>query len=324
MKTQNDSSNIQLRGRMPSWFGASCGFAGSFIIHTAAVIVLACMVFPQITTTSHILGFAVTDNGGDVDPELNSFEVGSMEAPSQSESIVDAEVAMASVTALVGKTQVPTSENIRFDTQQLVKSQPSSTTLTGLVSDAENRKMGKGRGFSDGSGTSFFGIGAKGRHFVFVVDSSRSMTGERWQAACTELMRSIQELGPDQRYYVICFDVGPRPLFDQPARRNDYIKPGAKTFPKVRNWMQSLALGPDTRPAGALEIALAMEPDAIFLLSDGELRDESMLLLQQFNRKADGKPRTVIHTISLLSAEGMLTLQQIAAQNGGDFKAIMQ
>ena len=47
---------------------------------------------------------------------------------------------------------------------------------------------------------SFFGIEAGGHEFVYVLDVSGSMQGRRFDRASEELLRSVEQLGPHQRF----------------------------------------------------------------------------------------------------------------------------
>jgi hypothetical protein len=73
-----------------------------------------------------------------------------------------------------------------------------------------------------------------------------------------------------------------------------------------------------TNPALAVKRALELEPDAIFLLSDGEfdLRP-TMAVIHHFNRA-----RTVIHTIAFGSLAGQPMLAAIAEATGGSFRFV--
>lgn len=188
-----------------------------------------------------------------------------------------------------------------------------------LASVASDSNKVKG---SDFQRANFYGIPADGNQFVFVVDSSRSMLGQRWNSACYELTRSIRALGPHQKFFVICFDLDARPMFDLFPPKNEYSYASTKNCNRVSQWMKKLVNGRETRPANALQMALSMDPDAIFLLSDGEIRDQSIFMLQQLNRNPDGQPIVPIHTISLYSDEGLFTLMAIAAQNKGSFRRV--
>ncbi|MEC9093352.1 MAG: hypothetical protein VX438_11635, partial [Planctomycetota bacterium] len=58
----------------------------------------------------------------------------------------------------------------------------------------------------NGNQAQFFGIQAKGKNFVFIVDSSSSMSGARWKNAVQELRSSLFSLQQNQKFYVIFFD----------------------------------------------------------------------------------------------------------------------
>ena len=70
-----------------------------------------------------------------------------------------------------------------------------------------------------------------------------------------------------------------------------------------------------------IDVGMLVEPDAIFLLSDGELRDNSLALLRVKNQK-DDKPIVPINTIHLFSNDGKETLETLARENGGSFTAV--
>jgi hypothetical protein len=74
-------------------------------------------------------------------------------------------------------------------------------------------------------------------------------------------------------------------------------------------------------PASAISIAMEFRPDAIFLLSDGELRDNTIFMLRQTNQNELGAI-TPIHCIHIFSSDGKETLQMLAQENGGTFTAI--
>lgn len=173
-----------------------------------------------------------------------------------------------------------------------------------------------------GAGASFFGVSALGSRFVFVVDSSTSMRGMRWESAMEELQRSVESLSPDQRFAVICFDHDTYPFQNSSGTHDGYFMASRKSRLKLRAWLRHHELGYETFPGVALRIALGMNPDAIFLLSDGQLHDPSLEWLRQWNLGSDGMPRIPIYTISLHSTQGGQTLRQIAEEHGGQFRAV--
>jgi hypothetical protein len=91
---------------------------------------------------------------------------------------------------------------------------------------------------------------------------------------------------------------------------------------RVGRWLRSKSLGPATMPAEALRIALNMKPDAIFVLSDGELQDNSIGMMRTLNALPNVEKPIPVHAIHLISDQGMNTLQQLATENGGTFRHV--
>lgn len=206
-----------------------------------------------------------------------------------------------------------------------------------LKGDKAGEGVGKGdgEGVGDGSssgtdssgssskGASFFGSYAHGKRFVFIVDSSSSMIGLRWQTATDELLRAINDLPTGTEFFVICFDYTAHPVFNMYPPNNQFLLNDEPTFVRVQNWIRSFRTGPETWPSKALQMAIQMQPDAIFLLSDGVIRDNSITVLRAINHSQDtSEPIVPIHTILLLSPMGQVPLETIAVENGGTFRNV--
>jgi hypothetical protein len=178
------------------------------------------------------------------------------------------------------------------------------------------------------SRASFFGAEAEGNRFVFVIDSSKSMQGSRWSTLAIELVRAIQSLSPDQEFFVISFDSLAHPMFGLDPPKGKFLHPTPRNATRLKNWIRTIQLGHNTFPSGAIGIAMQLKPDAIFLLSDGEIRDNTLEDLRDWNRTQgqDGYPttRVPIHTVLLHSQAGYATLEQIALENSGTFTPVAE
>ena len=176
------------------------------------------------------------------------------------------------------------------------------------------------------SKATFFGAEAHGNRFVFVIDSSGSMRGRRWEALCKELIRAIKSLSPDQDFFVVSFDATEHPMFGLAPPRGKFLKAVPKNIAKMQNWLLSIEHGRNTFPASAVGLAMKLEPDGIFLLSDGEIEDSTIADLQIWNRKQDEegnwKAMVPIHTVLLHSERGFAALETIARENGGSFTPV--
>ncbi len=188
----------------------------------------------------------------------------------------------------------------------------SSDSVANALSNAMNKR-----------GAAFFGAYAEGKRFIFVLDSSRSMLqDDRWTYACNQLLDSLNGLQPEQEFYVICFDIQTTYLFNIPPTRAKFFKSDDSTLLRVKRWLRSHELGRATMPGQALQNALTLEPDAIFLLSDGELQDNSVAMLRMINGFSTNYRQIPIHTVHLFSDEGRETLQLIARENSGTFTPV--
>ncbi|MFO0820541.1 MAG: VWA domain-containing protein [Pirellulales bacterium] len=177
-----------------------------------------------------------------------------------------------------------------------------------------------------GKQAEFFGVSATGSTFVFIVDCSRSMIGPRFEAAKRELLYAVRRLSPTQRFYVIFFDGMTKPM-----RINGEIPHNAApvlathaNLDQLEAWVHSVPNGPWTNPSGAVELALDLRPDAIYLLSDGDFTDHGATrkTLSRRNLDEQRRPRVAVHTIGLHSRDGEATLRALAKTHGGEYRFV--
>ena len=157
--------------------------------------------------------------------------------------------------------------------------------------------------------TSFFGVRAQGQVFIYVVDCSGSMADGRLARAKAELRRSIGDLRWPQRFHIIFFNEGPVPLPGGLPRPADL-----KGKRQMVDWLRLIEPDGGTNPGLAMEQALSLQPDAIFLLSDGEFPAGSVAAIAAQNRA-----HVPIHCIDL--AGNGRDLPQIARDSGGQYRS---
>lgn len=183
----------------------------------------------------------------------------------------------------------------------------------------------------------FFGLEATGNIFCFVVDCSGSMRGDPFVATKLELLKTISQLKPTQRFCVFFFNqkLFPMPLEgDLPALASsateDFHPVAAYATPenigRLQNWMETIPIGTGGPPNQALKMAIELNPDSIFLLTDGVTRSDVAGGLLKTNRQEDEldgpQIRCPIHTIGFYSREGEALLQRIATENGGQYRYV--
>lgn len=295
--------------------GNLVAFMISLVAHVSLFLLLACWVYSAGTSSHGMLLRA--DIGQSESVALDMVQTFDIEPQAESSAPPQVSPAVSLDVELDSVLQTPSDLSTNRLMVDLASAALASST-SGVVADASQTLEDRGYG----RGASFFGSRAYGDRFVYVMDSSSSMAGPRWTAACTQLLNSIEQLEPNQEFFVICFDFQTTFLFNLPSHRIKYVAKTDKSSQAVRNWLASRTLGNSTMPAEALQVALSLNPDAIFLLSDGEIRDESLLMLQMLNAVDATSRQIPIHTISLFSREGWWALQKIAADNGGTFTPV--
>lgn len=180
-----------------------------------------------------------------------------------------------------------------------------------------------------GPSAEFFGVQARGHRFVFVVDSSNSMHYGKLEAAKKELLYAIRRLSSDQFFYVIFFSGQTLPMsLDGSGEPTKELVPATnENILRLEEWVATVDVSPWTDPHESIKRALAMQPDAIYLLSDGRFTDngETLRLLKRENVDRSGKlrkPKVKIHTVGFHQRDGETTLKSIARNYGGQYRFI--
>ena len=295
----------------------------SFVIHVVVLIIVASIAF-NIGKDSHGVMFDA-DVGNSEEVGFDDLDVVAVEVPAElpdeppppieaTSPQTLAKIEVSSTTA-VQPTDADLSQNVKLASASITDGSGSGGSSGSPASSLSNTLAKRG--------AAFFGAYAEGKRFIFVLDSSRSMLqDDRWTYACNQLIDSLNGLLPEQEFYVICFDAETTYLFNIPPKRAKFFKSDDEVLPRVKRWLRSHELGRATMPAQALQNALALQPDAIFLLSDGELQDDSVNMLRMINGFSSEYRQIPIHTIHLFSNEGRETLRMIARENSGTFTPV--
>lgn len=167
--------------------------------------------------------------------------------------------------------------------------------------------------------TGVFGVSGVGYKFVYVFDRSGSMDGHGGAplaAAKAELIHSLHELGKMHQFQIIFYNEAPR-IFTLSG--ND----GRLTFATEQNrrlaerFVNGITADGATQHEDALTMALRMNPDVIFFLTDA---DEPALSARQLARLRRMNNGAIINTVEFgygprTSSENFLGW--LARQNGG-------
>jgi len=184
-------------------------------------------------------------------------------------------------------------------------------------SGAENRSGDMG---ADGTGKQsarFFGLGAEdAKSVVYVIDCSGSMgrPPQKFLLAQKELMRSIQALRPNQSFFVIFFNDGMIPM-----QSAGMLAATDGNKDEVCEWIAWAFSGGGTNPLHAMHRALELQPETIYVLSDGLFKGEYVREIQHRNR---GTQRATIYTIGFGDRSGEDQLRRLARENGGSYRFV--
>ncbi len=159
---------------------------------------------------------------------------------------------------------------------------------------------------------------ASGRSFVFLIDRSKSMGGGglgAMAAAEDELLRAVEELRPNHKFQVVAYHHQCVFLLN----KRSLLPATEENKASIRGFLSGLAAFGATEHLTGLRTALQIEPDVIFLLTDGGYPHLSAVDLARIDKLAGN--RTAIHCIQFGSGprQGDANfLQRLAAYcNGG-------
>lgn len=173
-------------------------------------------------------------------------------------------------------------------------------------------------GMGPGNGSSGFGIGMfdgieAANTFAYVVDASGSMEGERMQRVKGELQKSILSLQEHQRFFVVFFNKRTFPMM-WPRSELQLVSAHELNTTRVLKWANSIQPEESTLSQTALRMALRLQPDILFFLTDGDVPRDSV----RTAKLHCGKTR--IHTICVGDDVDTKPLQEIANVSGGQLR----
>lgn len=179
-------------------------------------------------------------------------------------------------------------------------------------------------GGTAGAPVEFVGLSASNaRDVVYVIDASGSMI-RSLPVVLEELERSLEGLTSEQRFAVVFFQ-GSRAIEVPPGR---LVAASAVAVAEAMQWARAEVI-PDggSNPIAALEVALGLRPDAVFLLSENitgsgrfEVSQEALLARLETLNPVDpqlGRRAVRIQCVQFLDADPLDTLRRIAEIHGG-------
>lgn len=200
----------------------------------------------------------------------------------------------------------------------------------------EGGGAGFGSGFGSGGGVgsaSVWGLSVAGRHFAYVVDFSGSIV-VAVDDLKRELKRSVGRLKPSQLFNAFLFygTTGGTERFVTESFASDLQPARSEVKSRFFQWIDKKAPTGSTEPLAAMQRAIRLKPDVIFLFSDGYFDEKVVREIRQANRTARCRIHCLVFDELLLEAaagslpprltDGARRLKRIAEENGGRFKVV--
>jgi len=160
---------------------------------------------------------------------------------------------------------------------------------------------------------------------IFIIDKSGSMWGPRLEMAKDAVLKSLQAMEDDGKFYIYFFNRGAEAM---PSSAMLEANPG--NISRVTDWVHDQEPGGGSDPGLAIKAAFAHGPTELFLLSDGGIHThargekQSVLdLLQTLNPDKAVKINTVGIGDYLRGREDETVLMLIAKDHGGTYTSIV-
>ncbi len=314
-----EGDKADLRKRAIRWLSGSVGV--SVVAHVILTVALGIAVFPILQQPQPLkIVSSATES------------VEQLEAPLEMPPMEELELTEVSnqmpAPALSSAFDAPATTSLALSESALGPiSAPTSNPLGSAVGQATGMIGGTG----DMTGAvQFFGASASGNTFAFLVDNSPSIKGAVFDSAKAELMRSVSKLKETQRFYVCFFgkEIMKMPL--DKGKVSDFpVYATPDNLQKLARWVASMSLQDGADPSKALEFVIGLEPDAIFLMFDGDTKVDVVERVKRFNRVTDliggTRPKAPIHTIRFPPSKYQSSeeptfdamMKKLAADNGG-------
>lgn len=261
------------------------------------------------------------------EPSVESFTIEAFDAVPEDSQPAPAETALD--ISPVGEIAV---SEVSFDLPAAPQTPMPNDLLADRPSGMTSLSSAASRGDSP-TKVQFAGIDGGGSHFVYLVDSSNSM--KNFNEARMELLRSVDSLQPDQRFYVVFYDQKPSymRISDPQADEEASVRATPANKLALRRWAMAVQQDKGLSPVDVLRFAFELRPDVIFLLSDGQFSEKTEAVIKERNLQenlfGESGPISIIHTIRYPgystgeAQKAEVQMRRIAEANGGQYRNVV-
>ena len=319
------------------WVGRRPPWAVSAVVHVLLLLAFALLTFASLQEPTFTLSASFADDA--FDEPLAEIQLVEWESPAESEAPTEESAAEHAALPELELVAIEVSNPLTATPSLTgeLPSDPSHLMASAVASEEEGRADEKGKTSdgkqsgeregnesSDGSEkksttpghVSFFGAQARANRIVFVVDNSGSMQRGRMETALDELNRAVRRLQPTQEFYVIFYSDQAYPMFF-PEPIHEMLPATHDNKRRLTRWLGTVEMCLGGRLLDAMDLAARVEPELVYLLSDGDIR--SQRVMEQLTQ-ADAWPFT-INTLGMAarSRDHAANLVAISEANDGSF-----
>ena len=162
---------------------------------------------------------------------------------------------------------------------------------------------------------------------MFVVDNSSSMKNGRLQMAEAELVKTVEGLSSRQNFYVIFVSDRTYPMF-YPQQEPSLVPATPANKKRLAEWVPKaiLASGKNRELIKAIDLAASLQPQVVYLLWDGDLRNSQSVRLDVMTHLTQPNPdwKFIVHTLGMgiTSLDSEQNLRMIAQAHHGSYRRI--
>ncbi len=288
------------------------------LIHAVALLVLAMAMryAPQRGTTaerSAEVGIALKHTDGtteyfESEADSGEAEASAADSPSPSDLLAD----------------VLSDSSVADPSDQLPKTTaaigPSTIEGNGPLQPGAARGAPPGAGgFGGKAAVNVFGTTGVGYKFVYVFDRSLSMEGSGrspLEVAKAAMITSLDSLEDTHQFQIIFYNETPQ-LANKTGKLNFATEQNKE---RARRFIGSITAFGRTEHEPALKMAIRMQPDVIFFLTDANEPQLNGRQLYEIHRRAEGVQINAIEFGFGPEQGGDNFLKKLARQNGGQYK----
>ncbi len=201
---------------------------------------------------------------------------------------------------------------------------------SGASGDLGLGKGGSGLSTGGQGGTvraEYFGVQGEGHRFVYVIDRSDSMNGfegKPFRRAKDELRKSLSSLGPTHQFQVVFYNDTPLPYGGLAGRGPQLLHGDDSSKELASRFVDQIHAIGGTNHVDALRMALAMGPDVLFFLTDGDFPQPPANAIENILTRAS-RTGTTIHCIQFGEGNrsaGSRWISHLAESSGGKFQYV--